>query len=185
MARKIQFRDMRAPDRAYEQLRLKYRPINSQTKVSSHRDATAAAAPSYTKQQKQNERPEQGDHDADGELEDTEELRGQVELFSRSALSLKWQRVYKIGSGLDNIGNTCFLNSVLQCLLYTPALANYLLTRQHKSACRVQAGFCALCELQDLAVECVVKSNGNRSVLPRAFIRGLKGTIFEEALNLL
>lgn len=36
------------------------------------------------------------------------------------------------GSGLGNLGNTCFMNSTLQCLGHTPALQNYFLSRQYQ-----------------------------------------------------
>lgn len=45
---------------------------------------------------------------------------------------MKWQKVHRIGAGLHNLGNTCFLNSTVQCLTYTPPLANYLLSKEHR-----------------------------------------------------
>ncbi|XP_043925653.1 ubiquitin carboxyl-terminal hydrolase 36-like [Protopterus annectens] len=52
-------------------------------------------------------------------------------LFLEERLVMKWERVYRVGSGLHNLGNTCFLNATVQCLTYTPPLANYLLSREH------------------------------------------------------
>lgn len=58
-------------------------------------------------------------------------------LFPPERLSLKWTQVHRIGAGLQNMGNTCFLNSALQCLTYTPPFANYMLTREHSKTCKL------------------------------------------------
>lgn len=56
-------------------------------------------------------------------------------LFDPGNLRLKWPKSRSIGSGLNNMGNTCFLNSVIQCLTYTPPLFNYLFSDHHRSSC--------------------------------------------------
>lgn len=45
------------------------------------------------------------------------------------------------GAGLRNLGNTCYLNSVLQCLTYTEPLAAYLQSGKHKSSCELLSAF--------------------------------------------
>lgn len=70
-------------------------------------------------------------------------------LFPPERLNLKWTQVHRIGAGLQNMGNTCFLNSALQCLTYTPPFANYMLTREHSKTCRL---FVLLC-VKDVLVQ--------------------------------
>ncbi|KFQ51026.1 Ubiquitin carboxyl-terminal hydrolase 42, partial [Pelecanus crispus] len=58
-----------------------------------------------------------------------------------------WQQRQSAGPGLYNLGNTCFLNSILQYLTYAPPLANYLLSREHSQSCH-QQGFCMMCIME-------------------------------------
>ncbi|WZZ90006.1 hypothetical protein YC2023_118585 [Brassica napus] len=85
--------------------------------------------------------------------------------------------IRKIGAGLENLGNTCYLNSVLQCLTYTEPLAAYLQDVAHEQrckwwfACRV-AGFCALCAMQR-HVRTALQSTG-RSLAPKYLVSNLR-----------
>lgn len=62
---------------------------------------------------------------------------------------LAWHSVKSIGAGLSNLGNTCFLNSVLQCLAYTAPFNNYFALGYHSKKCKF-VGFCLMCEFEAL-----------------------------------
>ncbi|MBA0647297.1 hypothetical protein Goklo_015193 [Gossypium klotzschianum] len=81
----------------------------------------------------------------------------------------------KIGAGLENLGNTCFLNSVLQCLTYTEPLVAYLQSGTHQSSCRI-AGFCALCAIQK-HVNRALQSTG-RILAPKDLVSNLRCILF-------
>jgi len=69
-------------------------------------------------------------------------------LFPPEKLEHSWKKPSKPGCGLMNLGNTCYLNSSLQCFTYTPALSNYLIRTNHRISCNVKSSFCMLCALQ-------------------------------------
>ncbi|XP_051573347.1 ubiquitin carboxyl-terminal hydrolase 36-like isoform X1 [Myxocyprinus asiaticus] len=92
-------------------------------------------------------------------------------LFPGNKLSMKWERMYRVGAGLHNLGNTCFLNSTVQCLTYTPPLANYLLSKEHSRSCH-QSGFCMICVMQNHIIQAF--ANTGNAIKPVSFIRDLK-----------
>ncbi|PJF19152.1 Peptidase C19, ubiquitin carboxyl-terminal hydrolase 2 domain-containing protein [Paramicrosporidium saccamoebae] len=98
------------------------------------------------------------------------------ELFASEAIKgmMQWSKVGSIGPGLSNLGNTCFLNSVMQCLTYTPPLANYLLTGDHTKKCRVE-GYCLVCELERHFKRALVNSPDRPKVIsPNGTVGHLK-----------
>ncbi|XP_008313328.1 ubiquitin carboxyl-terminal hydrolase 42 isoform X3 [Cynoglossus semilaevis] len=92
-------------------------------------------------------------------------------LFPLEKLSLKWTQIHRVGAGLQNMGNTCFLNSALQCLTYIPPFANYMLTREHSKTCH-EPGFCMMCTMQNHITQ--VFANSGNVIKPIGVLNELK-----------
>uniref|UniRef100_J3MTU8 ubiquitinyl hydrolase 1 n=1 Tax=Oryza brachyantha TaxID=4533 RepID=J3MTU8_ORYBR len=54
--------------------------------------------------------------------------------------------------GLHNLGNSCYANAVLQCLMFTRPLASYLLGGLHSKNCS-KMEWCFMCEFEKLVAE--------------------------------
>ncbi len=117
----IEFRPASQPDSHIENLKLRYTPLNKITLTPSdvpmETDSTTSNSNSKIT--------------PDSDVVPTPRKL----LYNGDDLDMRWKRVRSIGAGLSNMGNTCFLNSVLQCLAYTPPLVNFLLSGEHKQKC--------------------------------------------------
>ncbi|CAM9942957.1 unnamed protein product [Lampetra fluviatilis] len=86
-------------------------------------------------------------------------------------LSLTWQWNACEGAGLDNMGNTCFLNATLQCLTYTAPLANYLISRHHSGRC-TDNGCCMMCIMERHTI--ATFSSKGKVIKPLEIVHNLK-----------
>ncbi|XP_047534809.1 ubiquitin carboxyl-terminal hydrolase 36 [Vanessa atalanta] len=68
--------------------------------------------------------------------------------FPVEKVQLGWQTAWAAGSGIQNVGNTCYLNSTLQALFHVPAFANWLASESaHAEKCNQQEA-CVICGMR-------------------------------------
>lgn len=160
LQRRIAFVSAQHPEAKYSANKTKYKPINKpMQQLSSSYDRDESEG---TYQQK----------------------RSTIDSKDNSTfLQLNWIKKTKIGCGLKNYGQTCYLNSALQCLIHTAPLSNILLgSKNFRSDCLVssRSGFCVLCEFQTHTKKsfCVGENeNSSKSSLPfypKAIVSNLK-----------
>uniref|UniRef100_A0A1B6H560 Ubiquitin carboxyl-terminal hydrolase n=1 Tax=Homalodisca liturata TaxID=320908 RepID=A0A1B6H560_9HEMI len=101
-------------------------------------------------------------------------------LFPPEKIQLGWQsKSVPIGSGMINLGNTCYLNSTLQALFHVPAFVNWLLNdKAHKDKCETMNGLthteCLICAMLK-TLKCSMENSASSSpIRPHLIYNKLK-----------
>lgn len=124
---------MESSDSHLEHLKSCYKPLNKFIPGRRKLNSMESADTTSSSEDSQNV---SGSNDSSPSQAVTDELpKPKKDIFDSRNLELEWKSRRGVGAGLCNLGNTCFLNSVLQCLLYTSPLYNYLNSVDHKQKC--------------------------------------------------
>lgn len=133
---KVEFHRVESADSHLDHLKSRYKPLNPLPSMSK---VTMDGAGNNTVTQS----------NSGGSHVNAEDIpKPKKDLYDSDKVELEWKSAHSIGSGLTNLGNTCFLNSVLQCLLYTAPLYNYLASMDHKKNCK-EPSVCGETKYQD------------------------------------
>ncbi|XP_078692851.1 uncharacterized protein LOC144922708 [Branchiostoma floridae x Branchiostoma belcheri] len=159
LLQKVEFTPARKPF-SYEldKLKSKYIRLNPSATPSKALESETSASGSRSKME--------GKHMLDDGIPPPKRV-----LFAPEKVRVQWDKVAKVGVGLDNMGNTCFLNSVIQCLSYTAPLVNHLMS-EHQQSCRV-SDWCMMCEL-GRHLHRVFNNSNTHSIRPMTIINRLK-----------
>ncbi|KAK3705191.1 hypothetical protein QZH41_013988 [Actinostola sp. cb2023] len=152
LLQRIEFKAASKPDEQYEKLKKKYKALNH-------------SSPSHVNGKGKSD--DQGSNKKQDGLPEPKMV-----LCNPDKVMLQWNKVRRIGPGLSNLGNTCYLNSVIQVLTYTAPLVNFLSTQEHTRECRA-VGFCMMCELQRHVLRSF-NHHQNESIKPLAIIQKLR-----------
>ncbi|EDO32736.1 predicted protein, partial [Nematostella vectensis] len=151
LLQRIEFKPASKPDEQYEKLKQKYKPLNSGSNYGQIKSNLLT----------------NGKVDASDSIPSPKFV-----LYPIDKINTQWTRVRRMGPGLSNLGNTCFLNSVVQVLTYTAPLVNYLATQEHTRECQM-VGFCMMCELQRHILR-TFNHQQNESIKPLCIIQRLR-----------
>ena len=128
-SQKVEFVCVDSSDSHLEELKTRYKPLNKLLpQVAAVRGMDAEEGDGH---------PNTKDENVKDSGSTSDEIpKPRKEIYNSKNLVLEWKEARRVGVGLSNMGNTCFLNSVLQCLVYTPPLYNYITSNDHKSQCK-------------------------------------------------